>query len=100
MQYITQQTLTDLGINIPADKSQDIIDHLNTTLSERIGAEIIDSLDDEKGQELVALQETNEQAVVAKWLQENVEEIEEIVQDEIEILLAEIVDEGESLQNL
>lgn len=87
---ITAQMLTDRGINLPANEQEEFLTHLNDTLSERVGTEITESLDDEKLQILLDLQESSDDEAVGAWIKENVPEMNQIIQDEIDILIDEL----------
>lgn len=92
---ITPTLLAEAGIKIPEDQVADLVDHLNAELEERIGEEITNSLDDDKLEELVELQKTADDEAVSKWLEANVPELGDIVQDEIDILIGEISENSE-----
>jgi hypothetical protein len=88
---ITAQMLTDRGINLPTDEQAHFLVDLNDTLTERVGAEITESLDDEKLQTLLDLQESSDDETVGAWIKDNVPEMDQIIQDEIDILIDELV---------
>lgn len=100
MQYITQQMIDDMGITLPADQASSIIEHLNQTLAERIGAEIVASLDDKKVEELTEIQDQGDNARLQTWLQENIPELPDMIQDEVDILLGEIAEQKDNLEKL
>ena len=91
-QYITKEIIDQLGINLNETDVDSILAHLNSTLAERIGAEITEELDDEQLKTLLRLQETASEEEVGDWINQNVPEIEQIAQDEVDILLAELAD--------
>ena len=91
----TPTLLAEAGIKIPEDQVADLLDHLNAELEERIGEEITNSLDDDKLEELVELQKTADDEAVSKWLEANVPELGDIIQDEIDILIGEISENAE-----
>jgi hypothetical protein len=88
---ITAQMLTDRGINLPPAEQEQFLVDLNNTLSERVGTEITESLDDEKLQTLLDLQESSDDETVGAWIKDNVPEMNQIIQDEIDILIDELV---------
>jgi hypothetical protein len=88
---ITAQVLTDRGINLPPTEQEQFLADLNDTLSERVGTEITESLDDEKLQALLDLQESSDDEAVGAWMKDNVPEMNQIIQDEIDILIDELV---------
>lgn len=96
-QFITLEILEEFGINLDGKDVDALLTHLNDTLAERIGAEITDSLDDDKLTELLDLQKSASEETVSKWLEENVPELEEIVEDEKDILLGELAENADEL---
>lgn len=90
--YITEESLKKLNINLGDQDVVSLLEHLNETLEERVGAEITDSLDDEKLKTLVDMQENATEEEVGAWLQENVPELEQIIEDETDILLGELAE--------
>lgn len=91
-QYITKEIIDQLGINLNETDADSLLAHLNSTLAERIGAEITEELDDEQLKTLLRLQETASEEEVGDWIKQNVPEIEQIAQDEVDILLGELAD--------
>ena len=100
MNYITPSLLADMNVTIPDDISEDMIDHLNETLRERIGMEVVTSLSEDKLIEYLALMQENNAKIMQNWLQKNVPEIKEIVSDEIDILLGEIATQKQAVETL
>lgn len=98
--YITEDNLKSLGIDLEGKDVTSLLTHLNDTLEERVGAEITDALNDEQLKTLVDMQENADEAEVGKWLQENVPEFEQIVQDEIDILLGELAENTDSINSV
>jgi hypothetical protein len=94
-QYITQSTLETLGIDLTGEDVDALLDDLNETLQERVGTEIAQSLQEEQLKELAELQETATDTEIGAWLQKNVPDMQQIVQNEIDILLGEIVEDEE-----
>lgn len=88
--YITLEAIQELGINLEGQDVDNLLTHLNETLEERVGTEITNSLDDDKLNELLKLQETATDEEVGNWLATNVPELQQITQDEIDILLGEL----------
>jgi len=98
--YITEENLKNLGIDLEGKDVASLITHLNDTLEERVGAEITDTLNDEQLKTLVDMQENADEEEVGKWLQENVPEFEQIVQDEIDILLGELAENTDGINSV
>lgn len=94
-QYITQSTLETLGIDLTGEDIDALLDDLNETLQERVGTEITQSLNEAQLKELVDLQESATETQIGDWLQKNVADLQQIIQNETDILIAEIVEDEE-----
>ncbi|MDB5187448.1 MAG: hypothetical protein JWM07_920 [Candidatus Saccharibacteria bacterium] len=94
-QYITQSTLETLGIDLSDQDVDALLDDLNETLQERVGTEIAQSLNEDQLKELITLQESASEAEIGDWLQKNVTDMQQIIQNEIDILIGEIVEDDE-----
>lgn len=92
---ITIETLQQFGIDTNRPDVDNFLAELNDELDERIGAEITDSLDDQKLDQLLELQESADSAAVSDWLQANVANLEQIAQDEAVILLGEVAESSD-----
>lgn len=96
---ITKAQLNSVGINLPDDQAQALIQHVEDTVNERISEEIVDSLDDVQLAELVALQGDDVPAEqVEAWIRERVPEYDEIIEDNVTIVLGELVENSEAIQ--
>ena len=96
---ITKAQLSSVGINLPDDQAQALIQHVEDTVNERISEEIVDSLDDAQLAELVALQGDDVPAEkVEAWIRERVPEYDEIIEDNVTIVLGELVENSEAIQ--
>lgn len=96
---ITKAQLNSVGINLPDDQAQALIQHVEETVNERISEEIVDSLDDAQVAELVALQDGDVPAEqLEAWIRERVPEYDEIVEDNVTIVLGELVENSEAIQ--
>jgi len=98
-EYITEDTLKKLGINLEGQDVASLLTHLNDTLEERVGVEITDSLDDSQLKILLDLQEKASEEQVGQWLQQNVPEFEQIIQDETDILLGELAESSDGIND-
>lgn len=96
-QIITKDLLTAMGLDLPEEQLDELVEQANATLQERIGAEITESLDDEQLKEFLEVQQAGDGTKTAEWLTENVPELKEIVEDERDILLGEIAEDSEKL---
>ena len=95
---ITKVQLNSVGINLPDDQAQALIQHVEETVNERISEEIVDSLDDAQLAELVALQDDVPAEQLEAWIRERVPEYDEIVEDNVTIVLGELVENSEAIQ--
>lgn len=94
---ITKELLDEFGVELGDQDVTSLLDHLNATLEERIGAEITDSLDDTKLKELLDLQEKASDEEVGAWLEANVPELQQIAEDERDILLGELAENSDGI---
>jgi hypothetical protein len=94
---ITRDMLEQAGIELAGQDVDALIDHLNQTLEERVGAEVTTSLDDEQLKALLELQETGSDDQLFEWMNTNVTELDQIVQDEIDIILGELAENTDGL---
>ena len=97
---ITKQLLDAAGVVVKAEDEQTLIDHLNEILEDRVGAEVVESLDDTQLDELATLQESDDQEAIQSWMQKNVPEMEDIVKDEIDILLGEVAKDADNFSKV
>jgi hypothetical protein len=88
--------LASLGINLNDNKATALMEHFESTLKERIGTEIFESLDDDQAAELISLQQKHDNEAVAAFIKKNVPDFKEIVEDETDILLGELADNAAS----
>jgi hypothetical protein len=97
---ITPELIAEFGISLDGQDAESFIKHLNDTLDERVGAEVIESLDDEQLAVLANLQENATDEEVEKWMLENVPDIEQIAQNEIDILLGEVAEQSDAVNDI
>lgn len=86
---ITPLLLASTGIDVPDEQVEPLIEYLNDVLEERIGEAIVDTLDDEKLEQLAELQQTASDENVQEWIKANVANLSDIIQDETDIVLGE-----------
>lgn len=96
-QIITKDLLVAMGINLPDTQLDELVAQANSTLHERIGTEVTESLDDEQLKEFIEIQQSNDTTKTIEWLANNVPELKEIIEDERDILLGEITEVNASL---
>lgn len=96
---VTKQQLNSVGINLPDDQMQALIQHVEETVNERISEEVIDSLDDTQLEELVSLQNSDAPAEqIDAWIRERVPEYDEIIEDNVTIVIGELVEDSDAIQ--
>ncbi|HEY1085099.1 MAG TPA: DUF5663 domain-containing protein [Candidatus Saccharimonadales bacterium] len=96
-QIITKQVLDEFGVDLEGKDVDSLLQHLNETLEERVGAEITESLDDDQLKALLDLQESGTDEQVGQWLEQNVPELQQITQDEIDILIGELAENTDGI---
>jgi len=96
-QIITPTLLAAAGVNVPEDEIVDLILEANDELDERIGEQITESLDDKQLKELVDLEENGTDEQVAAWLDKNVADLQQIIEDERDILIGEIAEDAKNI---
>lgn len=95
---VTKAQLNSVGIALPDDQMQALIQHVEETVNARISEEIIDSLDDAQVEELVALQDSDAPAEqIVAWIRERVPEYDEIIEDNVTIVLGELVENADAV---
>jgi hypothetical protein len=98
--YITKQSLTDLGIKLSDADADSLVTHFNEVVEEAIGDEIIDMLPDNEVEELVKLQESASDEEIGKWITAHVPDYEQIVSDNIDIAVADMVEAAEKINTV
>lgn len=97
---ITKEQLNSIGIDLPDDEMAALIEHTESAINERIGEEIIDSLDDDQLKEFVGMQDRNTPAEqIEQWIIERVDDYQEIIEDNVAIVLGELAESVESIQS-
>lgn len=86
---IDENTLTSLGINL-GDDADSFLKDLEQQLHERVGAALLELLDDEEAKEFIALSEAGDDDATESWINTHIPDYEDVVQDEVDILLGEI----------
>ncbi|MCA9334590.1 hypothetical protein KC953_00430 [Candidatus Saccharibacteria bacterium] len=94
MAVLTQNFLQSLGIELDETTLQAFSDHFETTLFERVVESILDELSDDQLTELSTLREQNDEQLQS-WLQANIPNLSEIIQDEVDILLGDLAEDSE-----
>lgn len=98
---ITPGQLRAVGIDLPDEQMQELIIHIQNTVNERIGEEVVESLTDEQLEELIALQGSrgsDDDDRVSAWLRDHVPDYEQIVDDNTAIVIGEVVANADAIQ--
>mgnify|MGYP001009634713 FL=1 len=97
---VTKAQLNAIGISLPDDQMQALIQHVEETINERISEEVVESLTDEQLAELVKMQDSNAPAEeIDAWIRERVPEYDEIIEDNVTIVLGELVENSDAIQS-
>ena len=95
---ITKSQLNAIGIKLPDDQIEALIQYVEDTVNERIGEEIVDSLDDDQLKELVRLQDSGaSDNEVTQWIKERIPDYDEIIEDNVRIVLGELVENSDAI---
>lgn len=96
---VTKAQLNSIGINLPEDQMQALIQHVEDTINSQIGEEIVESLDDDQLKELVQMQDDDAPAEeIDAWIRARVPEYDEIIEDNVAIVLGELADNSDAIQ--
>lgn len=94
---INETTLSELGIEL-GDTTPELLNLIKAQLNERTGIAIIELLDEDQAAELMTLNEVGNAKEVQTWLATNLPQYKEVIQDEFDILMAEVANNVEKLQ--
>ena len=96
---VTKAQLNSIGINLPEDQMQALIQHVEDTINSQIGEEIVESLDNEQLKELVQMQDNDVPAEeIDAWIRERIPEYDEIIGDNVAIVLGELANNSDAIQ--
>lgn len=96
---VTKAQLNSIGINLPEDQMQALIQHVEDTINSQIGEEIVESLDNEQLKELVQMQDNDAPAEeIDAWIRARVPEYDEIIEDNVAIVLGELANNSDAIQ--
>ncbi len=96
MGTLTKEFLESIDIHIDDTTFAAFATHFDETLKDRILTEIIDELDDEQLAQLELLKNTDGDHVW-HWVQENILDLSEIIQEEVDILLGELAENADHI---
>ena len=95
---VTKAQLNSIGVNLPDDQMQALIQHVEETINERISEEVVESLTDEQLAELVKMQDSNVSAEeIDAWIRERIPEYDEIIEDNVAIVVGELVENSDAI---
>jgi hypothetical protein len=97
---ITPALLASTGINIPEDQVDEYLELMNDQLAERIGESIVESLDEETVEKLAEMQESASDEELNTWMQANIPQLSDIIQQEIEIILGDAAENSDAINSL
>ena len=98
MAFLDKTVLQDLGIELSEQDQAMLEEHFDTTLRDRVIAELVEELTPEQAAQLATMQDADDEQLQA-WLTANVPSLNEIVSDEVDILLGELAENSESFNN-
>ena len=97
---ITKEQMNGIGIDLPEDQMQALIQHTEDTINAQIGEEVVDALDDKQLEELVALQDSNvPREEIEAWIIERVPDYQDIVEDNVAIVLGDLAESADKIQS-
>ena len=96
MTSLPKDFLSDIGIELDNATYVVFAEHFEDTLSQRIIDEIIDTLDEARIVEFNQMQNASSEHLW-QWVQTNVPELPEIIQEEVDILLGELAENAEHI---
>ena len=97
MPILTKEFLEQIGIYLDDESIAQLSEQAEEKLYRRVLDEIIELSDSAQLEELKKLEEMDDESAQA-WLQANVEDFDEIVEDEIAILLGEIAENADNIE--
>ena len=96
MSLLPKTLLQDIGIELDDATYAVFAEHFETTLSQRIIDEIIDTLDEAQIDTFNQMQGASSDQLW-QWVQASVPELPEIIQQEVDILLGELAENAEHI---
>ena len=91
MSALTKEFLESIGIQLDDTTFTAFAEHFDATLKDRIITDIIDELDDEQLVQLERLKDSDGDQLW-HWIQTNVTDLSDIIQEEVDILLGELAE--------
>ena len=93
---ITSTLLDTIGVTMSDADRASLSEHFETVLDERVVNEITEELNTEQLEQLATMRTAPEQEL-AVWLQANVPDLREIIEDETAILIGELAEHAGKL---
>ncbi len=93
---LNRNFLESIGVAIDEQTFQMLSRHYEETLDERVITEIVEELDEAQLTELTSLR-GGETGALQQWLETNVPQLSEIIEDEIAILLGDMAERSDEL---
>jgi hypothetical protein len=91
-------TIQSLGIHINEQQVIDLQKFFEETLNQRVGLALIELLEDDEAQELLALQASGaSQDAIGDWISSHISDYTEVVEDEYNILLGELAEKADEI---
>lgn len=94
---IDPSLLATLGVNMSEEEQKSFAEHLQATLEERVGLAVTELLDDDKVAELIELTQNGDDTATTAWLEQNVPDYKDVIQDEYDILMGEVAENADKL---
>jgi len=93
---LNKEFFESIGVQLDDEMRKALSEHYDSTLSDRVTTEIVETLNDDQLQALQALKDAPDEELQT-WLVANVPELNEIIEDEVAILLGEIAENSDKL---
>lgn len=97
MPILTKEFLEQIGIHLDDESIALLSEQAEEKLYQRVLNEIIELSDSDQREELKKLEDMDDESAQA-WLQANVEDFDDIIEDEIAILLGEIAENADNIR--
>lgn len=96
MATLNKQFLSSIGVELDDSTVEAFSLHFEDTLTERVIEEVIDTLEGDKLEELISIRDNDDNSLQT-WLQQNVPDLTEIINQEVAILIGEIAENSDQI---
>lgn len=96
MATLNKQFLSSIGVELDDNTVEAFSLHFEDTLTERVIEEVIDTLEGDKLEELISIRDNDDNSLQT-WLQQNVPDLTEIINQEVAILIGEIAENSDQI---